>query len=83
MHCFYLITDVAVTTFVWIASLTLEIYVVQFHVITDRFNALFPLKWLIVFGLVCVTAYLLRVIVNVFLQFMGKDPWLCRLCLRI
>ena len=67
----------------WIASLTLEIYVVQFHVITDRFNALFPLNWFIVFGLVCVTAYLLRVIVNAFLQFMGKDPWLWRQCLRI
>ena len=60
-----------------------NIYVVQFHVITDRFNALFPLNWLIVFGLVCVTAYLLRVIVNVFLQFMGKDPWLWRQCLLI
>lgn len=67
----------------WIASLTLEIYVVQFHVITDRFNALFPLNWLIVFGLVCVTAYLLRVVVNVFVQFMGREPWQWRLCLRI
>lgn len=59
----------------WIASLTLEIYVVQFHVITDRLNALSPLDWLIVSGLVCVTAYLLHVIVNVFVQIIGKVPW--------
>ena len=51
----------------YVPWITAYIYVVQFHVITDWFNALFPLNWLIVFGLVCVTAYLLRVIVNVFL----------------
>ena len=67
----------------WIASLTLEIYVVQFHVITDRFNALFPLNWLIVFALVCVTAYILRVMVNVFLQFLNKENWKWRECFRL
>lgn len=67
----------------WIASLTLEIYVVQFHVITDRFNALFPLSWFIVFAMVCVTAYMLRVMVNVFLQFLGKENWKWKECLRL
>lgn len=64
----------------WIASLTLEIYVVQFHVITDRFNALFPLSWFIVFAMVCVTAYCLHVMVNVFLQFLSKENWNWRDC---
>ena len=67
----------------WIASLTLEIYVVQFHVITDRFNALCPLNWFIVFALVCVMAYCLHVMVNVFLQFLNKENWKWRECFRL
>lgn len=67
----------------WIASLTLEIYVVQFHLITDRFNALFPLNWFIVFVLVCVVAYILRMMVNIFLQFLSKENWRWKECFRL
>lgn len=42
-----------------IASLTLEIYIVQFHIITDKFNRLFPLNTVIVFIFICITAYCL------------------------
>lgn len=65
--------------FKWIfsvpAALTLEIYIVQPSIISDRFNSLFPLSWFIVFGLILVAAYILRIFVNVFLQFCGNDSW--------
>lgn len=61
--------------FMMVSSLTLEIYVVQFHVITDRFNRVFPLNTVIVFCLICIAAYLLRILVNLFVQFMSKDDW--------
>lgn len=57
------------------AALTLEIYIVQPNVITDCFNSLFPLSWFIVFGLILLCAYVLRICVNVFLQFLSKDSW--------
>lgn len=58
-----------------VTNLTLEIYIVQFHVISDRYNDLFPLNWFIVFVLICAVAYLLRVAINVFIQFMRKENW--------
>lgn len=69
--------------FCWIASLTLEMYVVQFHVITDEYNDLFPLNWLIVFGRIFIVAYVLRICVNVFIQFMGKEGWHWVKCLKL
>lgn len=58
-----------------VASLTLEIYIVQFHIITDKFNSVFPMNTIIVFALITLAAYLLRFLVNVFVQFIGKDNW--------
>ncbi len=60
-----------------VASLTLEIYIVQFAIITNRFNALFPFNTVIVFLLICVAAYLLRVATSFFLQFLssGNFEW--------
>ncbi|MCM1147268.1 MAG: hypothetical protein NC344_05470 [Bacteroidales bacterium] len=61
--------------FVVVSSLTLEIYIVQFHIISARFNSMFPLSLIIVFALICLAAYLLRVAVNIFIQFMGRENW--------
>jgi len=61
--------------FITVSSLTLEIYIVQFHIITDKYNSLFPISWIIVFAQICFAAYLLRVCVNVFIQFMRKEDW--------
>lgn len=58
-----------------VACLTLEIYVVQFAVITGRFNALFPLNTVIVFALILLAAYLLKVCTSLFLWAMGKEPF--------
>lgn len=61
--------------FILISNLTLEIYIVQFHIITDKFNALFPLNTVIVFILICTAAYVLRVITSFFLQFLSATPF--------
>lgn len=66
-----------------ITALTLEIYIVQFHIITDRFNALFPLNWFIVFVMICLVAYILRVFINVFIQFLSKEAWDWKGCLKL
>lgn len=58
-----------------IASLTLEIYIVQFHIITDKFNRLFPLNTVIVSIFICITAYCLRVMTSLFLQFLSSAPF--------
>lgn len=56
-----------------IASLTLEIYIVQFMVITDKLNSLFPLNVVLVFIMICIAAYLLRVVTQFFLQFLSDQ----------
>ena len=57
-----------------IASLTLEIYIVQFMIITDKLNFIFPLNVLLVFIIICIVAYILRVFTRFFLQFLSdKD----------
>ena len=58
-----------------IASLTLEIYVVQFMIITNQFNRLFPLNTIIVFMLICVAAYFLKVVTSIFLSIMSTEPF--------
>lgn len=66
-----------------IAVLTLEIYIVQFDLLTDRLNFLFPLNALIVFAIICVVAYLLRALTTLFLQVMSKEPLDWRALYRI
>ena len=57
----------------FVANLTLEIYVVQFVIITNKFNMLFPLNTLIAFSLICLAAYGLKVMTSLFLAVMSKE----------
>lgn len=50
-----------------VSSLTLEIYLVQFYIITNKYNELFPCNLLIVFLIICLFAYILKVITATFL----------------
>lgn len=59
----------------WIGSLCLEIYLVQYYFLTDKFNSLFPLNIIIVFGEILIAAYLLRISTNFFLQTLNKLPY--------
>lgn len=56
-----------------IAVLTLEIYVVQFSVISNCFNYLFPLNIFIVFVLITISAYMLKVFTSFFLAVLSKE----------
>ena len=58
-----------------VAGLTLEIYIVQFMLITNKWNSVFPLNIVIVFAIICLAAYLLKVMTAAFLSLLSKDKF--------
>lgn len=58
-----------------VATLTLEIYIVQRYIITDKFNVLFPLNTIIVFILIVMAAYAIRAITVLFEQMIIGNGW--------
>lgn len=58
-----------------VAGLTLEIYIVQFMLITNKLNSVFPLNIVIVFAVICLAAYLLKVMTAAFLSLLSKDKF--------
>lgn len=72
-----------IKTVLFVSSLTLEIYIVQFKIITDRLNHLFPFNIIVVFLCIFCVAYLLRVVTNVFLQIMGGGALDVRTAIRV
>lgn len=66
-----------------IASLTLEIYIVQFALITDKFNSVFPISLLVVFCIIVIVAYLLKVVTSIFLQVMSNESFSIKNAFRI
>lgn len=58
-----------------ISSLTYEIYIVQFNIISSAFNKWYPFNTVIVFILILIAAYILRVLTNFFLQLFSDKDW--------
>ncbi|WP_423997256.1 acyltransferase family protein [Maribacter sp. IgM3_T14_3] len=58
-----------------ISSLTYEIYIVQFNIITNVFNKYYPLNTVIVFGIIIFSAYILRILTNFFLWLFSSKEW--------
>lgn len=56
-----------------ISALTLEIYLVRFKAINTSFNYLFPFNLLIIFIIICIQAYILKVLTNTLIQILGND----------
>lgn len=56
-----------------LSSLSLEIYIVQFSLITGRYNKYFPLNILIVAISIVTMAFFLKVLTNLFVQIISKD----------
>ena len=54
--------------FYFISCLTLEIYMVQYAVFTDKLNYLFPLNLIIIYLIIFVIAYILKCLSNIFSQ---------------
>ena len=58
----------------FVGGLCLEIYIVQFSLITDRMNAIFPLNIIIMFAIILIFAYCLKCLSRLWIQiFSDKD----------
>lgn len=67
----------------YLSSLTLEIYIVQFDLITDKFNAVFPLNTIVIFSIICIAAYALRILTSLCLQTLSDNPYNIKQALRL
>lgn len=67
----------------WIAALTLEIYIVQFAIITNQFNSIFPFNTLLVFAFIVLAAYSLKVLTSLFLAVLSKEDLEWRSIVRL
>lgn len=47
----------------------------QFMLITNKWNSVFPLNIIIVFVVICIAAYLLKVMTAAFLSLLSKDKF--------
>lgn len=80
----YIISNKSISFIVkFFSTLTLQIYVVQFYIITARFNELFPFNVLIVFLQILVMAYFLNVFTKLFEQILSKDNWNIKTCFKV
>lgn len=59
----------------WIGALCLEIYLCQTSLFTDRMNGLFPLNLVIMFPIIFVFAYGIKVLSNWFSQTFQTEPY--------
>lgn len=57
----------------FISSLTLEIYLVQYALFTDRMNFMFPLNLPVMYLMIFGVAYVLKVLSQVFSQIFSKE----------
>lgn len=58
-----------------VSALTLEIYLVGFSSINTNFNHLFPLNLLLIFIIICIQAYLLKILTNILTQILGDGDF--------
>ena len=59
----------------FIAALTLEIYLVGFVLCITSLNDIFPFNIIIVFGIIVLVAYVVKVSSNFVIQTFDKDPY--------
>ena len=59
----------------FIAALTLEINLVGFVLCITSLNDIFPFNIIIVFGIIVMVAYVVKVISNFVIQTFDKDPY--------
>ena len=58
----------------FISCLTLEIYMVQYAVFTDKLNGIFPINIILIYVIIIVVAYLLKCASKLFLQVFSDQP---------
>lgn len=59
----------------FISTLTLEIYMVQYAIFTDRFNNIFPLNIILTYIIIIIAAYLLKCASHLFSQVFSNEPF--------
>lgn len=59
----------------YISSLTLEVYIVQSAIFTDKFNDYFPINIAIIYVLIFIVAYLLKCMSRIFSQVFSDMPF--------
>ncbi len=67
----------------FISGLCLEIYLVQFFLITDKMNNIFPLNILIMFLIIFAVAYVTRCLARLFSQVFSESPFNWKKIFRI
>lgn len=66
-----------------ISTLTLEIYVVQYSLFTDKMNSIFPLNLFIMFVFIALVAYGVKVLSRIFSQTFSESPYNWRVIFKI
>lgn len=66
-------TKITGTSIKFIGGLCLEIYLVQYSLLTDKMNSIFPLNLIVMFVIILVAAYVLRCIARVWQQTFNKE----------
>lgn len=69
--------------FLWISSLSLEVYLVQFYIITDRYNSFFPLSIIMMFMMIFMVAYCYRILLNIITIFFTDDSFIWKRILSL
>ena len=59
----------------FISTLTLEIYMVQYAIFTDKLNNIFPLNIIIIYIIIFIAAYLLKCTAHLFSQVFSNEPF--------
>ena len=59
----------------FISTLTLEIYMVQYAIFTDKLNNIFPLNIIIIYIIIFIAAYLLKCTAHLFSQIFSNEPF--------
>lgn len=68
---------------VFCGGLCLEVYLIQFSLITDKFNNIFPLNIPLIFVIVLTAAYLLHILSKLFLQTFKTEPYSVKEILKV
>ena len=67
----------------FISSLTLEIYLVQYALFTDRMNFMFPLNIPVMYLMIFGVAYVLKVLAQGFSQIFGKEDMVVKKLFKV
>lgn len=74
---------VARLVIVFCGGLCLEVYLIQFSLITDRFNNIFPLNIPLIFIIVISSAYFLHILAGAILQTFRNSPYSIKEMVRV